>query len=519
MGDIVVTLAGGACARLGAMASTHTPLLALLLLACSPGALERWGGEADAGGVADARDAGRPGSPSVDAGPEPPDRVEPDAGEVPSRDAGPTDAGALVDAGPPAPVDWPAFGGVAPRSAPVLPAMARPDYRRWTTDPRTMSFGDGRTPTEVARVTDAATFGFAGSSLMRHQYAKVSPWNADGSLAMFFVQADRRVMVLVDGRDYEFVRVIDGAYNGGRWSMVEPTRYVQATSAPVMEAIDVLTSERVTLRDFRGDGYVEQASTNLFGGEGNPSRDDRVWAFQLRHRDRGWEIVVYDRFADRILGRIALPEPAGPGFAVLDYWAISPRGSYVVFYARRSWRTGGRSIPAGMNVFTVGGRYERTSSATGHVDLCLDASGREVIAFIGSKYESNDKVVQTFALDGSDGGTTTDQLADGFVGWNYHVSCQSTERPGHLVVSTFPDDEPHKYDGFPFWNHAFVVRLDGSGAPAVVANVHHANGSIRSTYHRSSFAVANRDLSAVWFSADWDSGSGDVHSYVARPRR
>ncbi len=416
---------------------------------------------------------------------------------------------------------WPAFGGVAHFSSPRAPTFAAPSYLSFQVDPRTQLFSDGRILTEVSRVSDGNAFGTTNARQFSHQYAKVSPWNADNSAALLFAFGSSSSAVLVDGKTFAFKRTLPGVATGGRWSTVDPQLYYQigAGWTPRLDATDTQTLARRIVKNFAPDGYVESARTSMFGGEGNQSTGDRYWALQMRHSTRGWELVTWDRQNDAVLGHVSLPSQAGIG-SFVDYWSISPQGHYLITYTSTPWTWNRMTIPRGPNVWSLDGTYLRSlpvRSGT-HVDYCLDTEGNEVVAFIGSKYASSDKIGQTWRLDGSSGNGTTDQFDDGLIGWNFHISCASTSRPGYAVISDYPSTTPSVYNSFPLWNHIWAVRLDGSKQVAVIANAHHdATSSDVNVYNRSAFAVANRDLSAVWFTASWDSTTAPIHSFVARP--
>lgn len=476
----------------------------------------------DSGLDTDLPDAG----PSFDAGSQIDSGT--DAGETETDagvDGGTQDAGIQTDGGPDAGLPlpaWPAFGGVSPSSPPVLSSFAAPGYLDFTVDPRTQAFNDGRLLTEVARVSDGATFNTPATTRFTHQYAKVSPWNADNSEAMLFAFGATASAIIVDGKTFSYRRTVTNVYTGGRWSTVDPKLYFQVGAGwtPRLDVTDVTTSQRSIVKNFAADGYVESSHRSMFGGEGNQSTGDRIWAFQMRHQTRGWEIVVWDKQTDSILGHVSMPDEAGSG-GMVDYWAISPKGNFLITFTQTPWIFNGITIPFGPNVWSLEGAYLRSMPRrpASHLDFCLDTEGHEVVAFIGTKYEANDKVGQTWRLDGSSGSATADQFVNGFIGWNFHISCASTARPGYMVISDYPTTTPNSYNAFPLWNQLAVVRLDGSLKVAVVANTHHDvtnNGD--KAYERSSFGVANRDLSAIWFTASWDSVSAPIHSYVARPR-
>ncbi len=420
---------------------------------------------------------------------------------------------------------WPTFGGVSPGTKPVCATLPAPGYLSWVLDPRTTPphITDGRIPTEVARVTDAAAFGLPSSATFRVQYSKVSPWNADGSLAVVFYQAGGPLRAaLLDGKTFKFLRLVDDLWPTGRWSLTRPNVWIQPDGhqAPRFDEVDVQTGQTKVFKDFTPDGFVDRADGNLFGAEGNQSNDDRIWAFNLKRTDGTWELVIWDSVQDKILGRIETPGEQGSG-KVIDWWTVSQSGKFVVTGNQGAWSSGGTSVPEGNNVWSLDGKLLRTSAGSlGHQDVCLDAAGNDVLGFIGSKHKSNDKIAQTWRLDGSGSGQTQDQMQDGYIGWTYHINCRNTSRPGYMVVASSLATPVSNYNGFPLWNHIFALKFDGSGQPGIVANAHHSKGGETvNAYNRAPFGPSNRDLTAVMFQAEWDGATGGpVHLYVARPR-
>jgi hypothetical protein len=175
-----------------------------------------------------------------------------------------------------------------------------------------------------------------------------------------------------------------------------------------------------------------------------------------------------------------------------------------------------------VNVWSLTGQLLRTLDiyAGGHMDFGIDAFGNEVLFFIERKYEANDKIGQTWRLDGSMGSQTIDQFKD-MIGWSFHISITNTRRPGWAIITSAGAPNPEAYNWAPMWNHIFAVKLDGSGQIAPIANLHHANAPMTvNEYNRNSFGASNRSMTAVIWGGTWDDAdkAGPVHSYVARPK-
>ena len=181
---------------------------------------------------------------------------------------------------------WPAFVAAETVKPSQQSPAKHPGYLQWQSG-----------ESQLTRVSDAEAFGVTADHFA-HPYAKVSPWNADNSLAMLFASKGQDTKaVLLDGRTLKFRKLIPATWVGGRWSTVDPQIYYQITigDSPKLYATNVITDQRTIVFDFAPQGYVRQAHTSMFGGEGNQSLDDRIWVLQLEHKTRGWELVVWDK--------------------------------------------------------------------------------------------------------------------------------------------------------------------------------------------------------------------------------
>jgi hypothetical protein len=422
--------------------------------------------------------------------------------------------------------DWPVLQSIEIGSPPILATMSQPGYLEWHSDPRTAGpdWPAGAPSSAITRVTDGAAFGLPDENYFKLAYAKNPPWNADDSLVMVLRAGGAPSYtrgVVLDGRTFAWVRNLDTAGSNGRWSNVNPNLYyMQHSQLPQLDVSDVTTDQRRVVKDFSGLGYSTSGGVGIFSGEGRQSNDDRYWPLQFGLADGRWDIVIYDLHADAVVGLIPLPEQAGYNY--VDYWGMSQTGRFVITQTHEVWTyRAGVTVPVGLNVWSPSGEYLRsleTSGLTGHVDFGIDTDGYDVVVFIGSKYETNDKIGQTWRLDGSDGLDTRDQFKQ-MIGWSYHISTANTRRPGWALITSANHAVPENYDWAPMWNHTFAVKLDGSLMVAPVANLHHANTSATvNVYERESFGAPNREFTAVLWGGSWgdDDVARPIDSYVAR---
>lgn len=431
---------------------------------------------------------------------------------------------------PPAPVAaaWPAFVSATPGQIGTYFAQRtyepKPAYLQWLTE----TAQDGSVRSSIARVSDSALM--PGVRTFGAFYSKKQVWNADDSKVLLWAPwASPRTSVALLNADLSFNRLLIGVSYSHFWLNTHPDLVVTTLPEnPVLRVHNVATDDSYVVADFASMGFVEMEFT-LGGGEGNPSNDDRYWPIGLKDIQGNWQLVIWDQFDYRITGRIPIPWAPGTGSAI-DWHGMSQSGEFYVTASIAPWFNGQIMVPTGINVWSRSGDYLRTyyTAAGGtqnHVDLGVDADGRDVLVYLGAEHggAANDKFIATWRLDGSDGNQSRRQLDEGYLHGNFHISCRNLKRPGMCVFSTFagePGIEP-QLATYPLNNRIFAVMLDGSGRIAPIANARHSTIGVDGTsYDMQAHATPNRNLSAVLFRSAWDyfatTAPWVTDAYVAR---
>jgi hypothetical protein len=416
-------------------------------------------------------------------------------------------------------IGWP-LQSIPMGTPPLLSTQAMPGYLQWITDSGTTSpyTASGTPVAEITRISDAAAFNLPGNTFFKQSYASLQAWNSDESFLLISVPGSTGSYgALLDGKTFKWIKNVGSWASGGRWSNTNPRIFYWQNWNGSLMAQDVVSNTSTVVKSFASLGYVGASHIGWMGGTGNQDMQDRFFPMDLQKSNGSYDVVIYDRINDTIAG--VVPLAAKPGVNdVMDSWGMSPSGKFVWF----GGITGdGITLPRRTNIFTTDGKYLRSSPSTSsHVDYGYDANGNEVMFYISPKLGNNDKTGQTWRLDGSQGQQTTTQFTD-MVGYNFHVSLQSTSKPGWAIVSSFGSSTPSSYNKFPMWNHTFAVKLDGSGKIAPIASTHHTNGALTvGDYNRQPQATPNRTLTNVLWGGTWGDTdtAGPIHSFIARPR-
>ena len=378
---------------------------------------------------------------------------------------------------------------VQPRALPA-PSLAMPSYLVPQLNPNT--------GTSVVRVTDPGTFGASDVKTLRHAYAKSQPWNADGSLLLLGFTYPG---YLLDGRSFRYLRRVNQP-SDAVWSNTDPNlMYGTAADTGNFVSYDVRTNQSTVLRAFQ-----QYTALRLGSGEGNLGNDDRRVALFGKNVQGNVDAFVYDLVTDSVTGVLSLP---------LDWSQVqnmassmSQSGSFVVI----EYGSGGTGFMQGKKVHDIQMNLLRTiSPGTGHSDFGYDTSGNEVMVAADDPFGGNDRSFWMIRL--SDG-VRTKVLDGSAIGWQTHVSCRATSRPGYCYVSTFFASPASDYDWAPLYNQGFAIRLDGSLRIEPFTQLMHGANT---DYRRQPHIVPNRDGSLVLWASDWNDPSADatVHTYVA----
>jgi hypothetical protein len=364
----------------------------------------------------------------------------------------------------------------------TMPNVAQPAYLSQVTD---STFG-----THITRIADDDAID-PGQTVIRHIYAKNSPWNADGSL----VKLDFTFPAYLLDDTYHFLTRFKTP-SQGLWSTKDPNKMwcrIYNGSIPNQLGYYDLAADRFTVLHT----FSEFDEIDLGEGEGNVSNDDRYVAL-VGTKGSTKQIVVWDLLANSEVSRLDISNVTGTS---LDNVSVSQSGNYVVMQWSGAF---GYGRYQGVELYTRNLQFLRQLSPRdgSHQDQCYDPSGNEVLVIV------NDTSSALIARRFSDGATTT-LLDASLSSWMIHVSCRNIDRPGWVYISQFSPDLIAKADD----QKVFALKIDGSQTVEVFGFTHF---SPNASYERTPMAVPNRDGSKVLFASDWGNPTGPVYSYVAQ---
>lgn len=358
----------------------------------------------------------------------------------------------------------------------ATPNVSRPEYLSPIIDP---TFG-----TKITRISDQTAFG-SSSQYLRHVYAKISPWNSDGSKIMLSYTWPA---ILLNGSTYAFIRTFDNP-SYSVWSNTNPN-YIYGVLGNRFVRVDVSgTPQTTTLRTFTG-----YDSISLGESEGNLSNDDQFVALLSRSGTATY-LIVYNIATDTIVSTLDL------GGRWPDWASMSQSGNFVVV----SWAPDGSSRYQGMEVFNRSLTFLRQiDPQSSHGDLGYNQAGQEVYVSMADGYYPG-ATVRSVRLDG--GGVTV--VIDDTPGFRSgHISCRNLERPGWCYFTSYTTTT-----SMPGYDEIFALKIDSSNTVERFGHMHRTNTL---GYDGQAHGTVNRDGSKVMFASDWNMGSSaPVYSYIA----
>jgi hypothetical protein len=384
-----------------------------------------------------------------------------------------TATAAVVTRGHPTRLHYPEIRAL---SASTMPPPPRPGYLSPTTD-RVFA-------TSIVRISDQAAFG-SSDPFLRNSYAKMQPWNADGTRVLL---SYTKTGYVLDGDSYRLLdRVPLNSVGDAVWSNVDPDVIYRSEGNALVR---VSASSGAVTRLHTFEGY---SSVVVGGGEGSPSNDDRYLAL-LGTSPAGESGLVYDLRARRLVGERLLGPPNS-----VDWVAMSQSGEAVVV----SYFADGPGPKQGVAVFDRSMHPLRhLADSSEHADLGRTIAGTDV--YVTIDYRGSGERILSYPLDGAP--PTVDLVTDGV---GTHVSCRNTSRPGWCYLSDTAVDRP----GSPGSGVVLAFALDGSRATAPFAHEYQSRGA---PYGSRAFAVPNRTGDRVLFGSDWLGGpTAPGYAYVA----
>lgn len=389
-----------------------------------------------------------------------------------------------------------------------LPALPEPQARVPLRDP---VFGAC-----LVRVTDRKSDISQGdkSAGLKNEYSRVQSFNADESRIL--VRGTAATWYLYDAATLQPIDQlpIDGV--DPRWDAANP-HLLYYSDGTRFVSLNVQTKEQTPVHEFAADLPGQSLAAVWSKYEGNSSRDGRYWGFMAEDED--WVTVaflVYDLQTKQV---VAQRDVRGiPGVEEVDNAYISPLGNYFIadfadHYCERG-QLGTDAQPCGYMVYDRNLRNGRgLLRISGHMDLALDAQGREVAVYqdIDTDYISmvdlaTGKVTPLWPIDFS-------KTVLGL-----HISGRAFNRPGWVLVSTYNGGYPTHFTWMD--NSVFAIELKPNGRVARLAHTRAVfkEGPVsygEKDYWAEPHASVNRDFTRIVFTSNWGrSGTEEVEMFL-----
>jgi hypothetical protein len=357
-----------------------------------------------------------------------------------------------------------------PSAPPSTPPVVTVGYVAVNADPipaYRATITDSTWKTRIRRITS--------SSGQRHAYAKVQPYNADGSKIMV------RPNLLIDARTYDATSHSLPAE--ARWSSTDPDVIWGVVSGGAgFVRHRVSTGQSTTLRSFSGFGQL-RIGTN----EGNVDDNDRFVVL-----NEGAHFVVYD------IVNNTYTEHNISQYGGLDNISISHSGEYIVAV----WNASGSARGQGMELLRRDATFVRqlTSHGGSHGDFARDAAGNDVWVVC------NAPDMRAYRLDTF---SSTQLLPPTPAFARGHVSGRMSRRPGWAGFSDYGG-----LSGAAGYGQLALVKLDGSRQAEVYGFTHHYDDR-GATYAAQPQACWNLDGTRVIFASNWGVSGGPVYDFEA----
>ncbi len=360
----------------------------------------------------------------------------------------------------------------------------------------------------IVRVTDRKSDLSQSDSSpgIKNEYSRVQAFNADGT--RMIARGIEATWYLYDAQTLRPLMELPIDVEP-RWDAADPGLIYYFDGGTQLLVYDLRTNASNLVHDFAADLPGKQLAAVWTRYEGSPSLDGRYWG--LMAQDQDWNTIaylVYDRQADRVIGKRALPRPMS-----VDTMTISPLGNHLLAYNDdycESRKLGTLANPCGLMVYDRNLQNGRGMlRIVGHTDPALDAQGREVLVYqdIDTDHIS--------MLDLASGAVTPLWPIDySHSAIGFHFSGRAFRRPGWAVVSTYNGSRPTA--GTWMDDQVFLVELKKGGRVLRLAHTHSVyNEAMEKDYWAEPHASANQNLTRILFTSNWQrSGTEEVEMFM-----
>jgi len=352
--------------------------------------------------------------------------------------------------------------------------------------------------TKIVRATDRKIDGYSDAGI-ENEYSRTDPENSDETY--YILRGNYGNWYLYRRRDNKLIKKLEIVGGGQepepRWDAQNPNifYYLYATE---LRSYNIETDVSAKIHDFNFPN-IAYVTTRT---EGDASLDRRYWCILLQDADYNTKkIITYDKITDKIIGQKT------DFLGDVDWASMDMSGNYcVIGYGSRNAQIFSRNLST---------MKDLPAGASGHMDLALDANGRDVVV-----YQNN--ATDFIAMADLETGRETPLV---FIPFNVnadiglHFSGNNAKIPGWALVSTYgsqnpPEGETHSWMD----NQLFMVELRAEPRVwrlAMTRAYLSRNPATEKNYFAESFATVNTAGTRIYFGSNWGDFSPDyTETYI-----
>lgn len=348
-------------------------------------------------------------------------------------------------------------------------------------------FRDSAYGTSITRLSDGAK---QLNDAVHHEYATMSPFNADNSRILLITDKDGFMVVDLSGKIIAGTPEVNlGGRTEPRWSLHDPNIFYFHADNRLM-TFEVVTRQKKVVQTFS-----QFKSITFGGGEGDLSEDGD----HLMIMGDESQVGVYSLSKNQLSPTLKMK---GREF---DYFDLTPNNNVVV-----RWGATGKEQFQGLELFDGQMKFMRQIVPFGaHADRARDLNGDEILVMLASNDPAPAKGCENNGIEKI-------RLSDSRktcllpLNWNCEIHVSTNGRNPWALISTtdnrtgtanppgqlFPDWKSRWLNGY---NELILVKLDGS----VVRHLaHHRSRSLDNYWHTPRAAI-NRDGSYAVFDSNF----------------
>lgn len=349
--------------------------------------------------------------------------------------------------------------------------------------------------------------------LLRNDYSRRQAFNADDTRTFAF-SADG-YWHLYDADTTAYLGKLPGVVSEAepQWHPTDPNLlwYLPVNGGMSIEQLDIRSGKSTRVADFNGKlpAWAATAAHVRTRAEGSPSRDGRLWGFQIE--DEAFAMLgymVWDQVEQKLVGSLQMGVRP-------DHVSMSPSGRWFVssgFDGTWAWSPD----------FS---RKKKLNNTTEHSDIAIAKDAHDIYVSIDYEVRGGDVfMVDIDACPGVEAAVTDAPLCPRtnlfptYVSGSktaLHISGKAYDKPGWVVVSPY-GTQPMRNGQLPwFADKIFALELSEKARVIELADHRSIWDPKTTSYWFEPQATVNRDFTRIAFTSSWGTNAeADLEAWM-----